>query len=287
MSDKIPGSGHFKSRDGLTFFERRWMPEGDVLGHVALIHGYGEHCSRYEHVAHALNAGGFAVYTYDQRGFGRSPGRRGYIQEFQQLVEDLDVFVNAVRPRAGKQPFFLFGHSMGGLVLANYYVRYHPPVCGMIFSSPFLAVGDQVSPVLLAMAGVLGRVTPWLPVLDLELGAISRLKDVVEKAMTDPMSYHGKIHARTGAQMQMAIQQVQPKLHLIDAPLYIMHGTADRLTPIEGSHLLHEKAGATDKTLKIYEGGYHELFNDLDSELVLADIVGWLRARAGKAQTVC
>ncbi|MCC6144707.1 MAG: lysophospholipase [Candidatus Hydrogenedentes bacterium] len=281
MSDKIPGSGHFTSRDGLQFFERRWLPEGPVAGHVALIHGYGEHCSRYEHVAHAMNAGGFAVHTYDQRGFGRSPGRRGYINSFAQLVDDADDFIKAVRPRVGKQPFFIFGHSMGGLVLANYYVRYRPPVSGLIFSGPFLAVGSQVSPVLVAMAGVMGRLTPWLPVLDLELQAISRIKEVVDRALSDPMSYHGKIHARTGAQMQLAIQQVQPKLATIEVPLYIMHGTADRLTPLEGSEILHAQAASTDKTLRIYEGGYHELFNDLDSDKVLGDIVGWLKVRAG------
>lgn len=280
MTEELPpNAGHFKTADAQALFERRWEPGAPPRAHLVIIHGYAEHCSRYAHVAEAFNQIGVAVHAYDQRGFGRSPGRPGYIDDFAQLTADLDAYLEHIQPRVNGAPLFLFGHSMGGLVLANYCIDRRPDTEGLLFSSPFLAVGPQVSPILVKLAAVLGKLTPWLPVLALELDAISRDPEVVAASKADPLTYHGKIHARTGAQMNAAIQRAQPRLNEITAPLYIFHGTADRLTPIEGARMLHDRAASGDKTFKTYQDGYHELFNDTIRGQVIEEFIQWTASR--------
>ena len=106
--------GAFKSHDGLELFERGWEPRSLARACVVHLHGYGEHCSRYAEMARVLNGAGFSVHTYDQRGFGRSPGKRGYINDFDVLLTDLDTFLAHVKPRIADRPWFLMGHSIGG-----------------------------------------------------------------------------------------------------------------------------------------------------------------------------
>lgn len=268
----------FQSRDGLDFFEISWLPAGTPRGHVVLVHGYAEHCRRYAHVAAFLNALGFAVHSYDQRGHGKSPGKRGYIAQFDTLLDDLDTYFAHIQSRFAGQPVFLMGHSMGGLVVTRYVQTRTLPLCGLVLSSSLLAIGD-VSPFLIALAGVLGKLTPTLPVLALDAKAISRDPREVAAYESDPLVYHGKILARTGAELNAAIKAAQARFGSITLPVYAIHGTEDALAPVAGSRLLVAGLGSTDKTLREYEGGYHELFNEPERELVLTGVGDWLQGR--------
>jgi len=271
--------GCFKSVDHLDFYERRWEPAGRAKADLVLLHGYGEHCSRYDHVGKALSLAGIAVHTYDQRGYGRSPGKRAYIDDFNVLLGDLDVYLAHLQPRLEGAPFFMMGHSMGGMVLAAYMQTRQVPVRGLIFSSPFLALNDDVPKILLALASILGAITPWLPVARVDNAGLSRDPKVVEAADKDPLSYHGMVKARTGAQFNAVIGRIQADFEAITAPVYIIHGGEDRIVPNAGSRMLYERCSSTDKTLKIYEGGYHELWNDLEKEAVISGIRDWILAR--------
>ncbi len=271
--------GTFKSHDGLDFYERGWAPDGPVRARVVHLHGYGEHCSRYAEMAQIFNQSGFSVHTYDQRGYGRSPGKRAYIHDFDVLLKDVDTFLEHIRPRISGLPWFFMGHSMGGLALASYVETRKIDARGLIFSSPFLAINDDVPAFLLKIAGVLGTLTPWMPVSRVDNTCISRDPKIVEEAGKDPLAYHGFVHARTGAQFNSAIARARAGFQRITAPVYIIHGGDDRIVPNAGSILLHEQCGSKDKSLKIYDGGYHELWNDLDKRAVLAGICDWMAAR--------
>jgi len=275
----MSAEGYFKSADHLDFYERRWEPEMHSKANLVLLHGYGEHCSRYDHVGKALSEAGIAVYTYDQRGYGRSPGKRAYIDNFDALLADLDVYLEHVQPRLKDLPFFMMGHSMGGMVLAAYMQTRQAPVRGLIFSSPFLALNDDVPKILLALANVLGAITPWLPVARVDNSGLSRDPKVVEAADNDPLSYHGMVKARTGAQFNAVLGRIQPNFEAISAPIYVIHGEEDRIVPNAGSRMLYERCSSADKTLKIYAGGYHELWNDLEKEAVISGIRDWILAR--------
>ena len=271
--------GKFKSHDGLDFYERGWVPDEPVRARVVHLHGYGEHCSRYAEMAQIFNRSGFSVHTYDQRGYGRSPGKRAYIHDFDVLLKDVDTYLDHIHPRISGLPWFFMGHSMGGLVLASYVETRKIDARGLIFSSPFLAINDDVPKFLLKIAGVLGTLTPWMPVSRVDNTCLSRDPKIVEEAGKDPLAYHGYVRARTGAQFNRAITRARGGFHRITAPVCIIHGGDDRIVPNAGSKLLHEQCGSKDKSLKIYEGGYHELWNDLDKRAVLAGICDWMAAR--------
>lgn len=274
----MPTEGRFKSRDGLDFFEMAWLPEGTARAHLVLVHGYAEHCRRYAAFAQFLNALGIAVHAYDHRGHGQSPGKRGFIARFDTLLDDLDTYFEHVQPRFAGAPVFLMGHSMGGLVVTRYVQTRTLPLRGLIASSPLLATGD-VSPLLVALAGILGKLTPNLPVLGLDAKAISRDPREVAAYEADPLVYHGKILARTGAELNGAIKAAQARFSAITLPLYVIHGTADSLAPLAGGRMLHAGAASSDKTLREYEGGYHELLNEGERELVMTSLGDWLTKR--------
>ncbi len=275
MSEPIP----LRTQDGAQLFTRRWDPDGEPRAHLALLHGYGEHSGRYERVAAALKGIGVAVHAYDQRGHGRSPGKRGYVRDIDELIDDFGLFVTRIREEAGDKSVFLMGHSLGGMVLALYAERETPAATGLIFSSPFLALPDDVSSLLIALAGVLGTLTPWLPVASMDTSGVSRDPAVVEAYEADPLNYHGKVLARTGAQFNEGIRRAQAEFQAITAPLLVFHGSGDRLVPPTGSKLLHERCGSSDKTLTLYPDGYHEMHNEPEKEQVLTAMCDWIERR--------
>lgn len=260
------------------FFGRRWIAAGEPKGAVGIVHGYGEHCGRYDQVARYFAGRGYEVYSYDQRGHGQSPGERAYIDNFDHYVGDLSVFLDFLMPQL-TLPFFLMGQSMGGLVLARYAVQHAAPARGLIFSSAALAVSRDISPMLQRVSGVLGAMAPRLPVVPLDTSGFSRDPAVALAYQRDPLVHHGKVMAGTGAAILSATRDIQERMSAISLPLLILHGTADPICEPEGSRKLYGQAAAVDKTLKLYEGGYHELYNDLVKEEMLADIVSWLDAR--------
>lgn len=272
--------GFFKMRDGLDFFERRWEPTDDARVNLVLIHGYGEHCSRYSEVGRTFNAHGIAVHTFDQRGYGRSPGKRAYIDDFDVLLDDMDCYLDHIRPLLAGKPWFIMGHSMGGLVLANYVETRKVDARGLVFCSPFLGFSDDIPKYLIALADILGTVAPWLPVNNVDNTKLSRDPKIVEAANNDPLGFHGRCKARTGAQFNRAITRARAGYGTITLPMYVIHGSSDQIVPPSGSRLLYEQAGSKDKTYKLYEGGYHELWNDLEKEAVLRGIAEWVLSKA-------
>lgn len=264
---------------GDTYYERRWPLESSK-GHIVIVHGFGEHCARYDHVAAAFNADGYSVYSYDQRWHGRSPGKRAYIEDFARLPRDLNEYLAHIHGVIGDAPYFIFAHSMGGLVTSRFLESCTPPATlrGVVFSSPFFQVPDDVSPMLIKLAGFLGTYAPWLPVSKLDSDAVSRLPEVIKEYDADPLNNHGPILARTGAQINNAVIAGRAEAAKITLPVYLFHGDADRLAMCAGSQFLHDKVGSADKALRIYPGGFHELFNDLVKDQVLADVLQWYNA---------
>jgi acylglycerol lipase len=268
--------GNFKAADGLSLFEQWWETETGPKAAVAIVHGLAEHSSRYVHVAEHLARGGYAVDTFDLRGHGRSEGRRAFIRSFDEFLADLDLFLGRVRARHRRTPVFLLGHSMGGGITPLFVITRKPEIRGLILSAGALKISDDISPLLIRMSGIVGRILPKLPTIKLDSSAISRDPEVVKHYDNDPLNYRGGTPARTGAEIVRATRRIQAQMEAITLPLLILHGTADRLTDIEGSKQLYARAGSSDKTLKLYDGLYHEILNEPEKARVLEDIVHWL-----------
>lgn len=267
------------TEDGLSLHTQQWHPHAPPKALVVLVHGYAEHCGRYDHVARALTNQSAAVFAYDQRGYGRSEGRRAYVDHFDTYLNDLDLFLERVRTNHPALPLFFFGHSMGGLVVLKYVLDREVTPRGLMLSAPALEINPGLAPLLRRFAQLLGRLAPTLPTTRSPKGSISRDEEVVEEAQNDPLNYDGRVPARTGAEMLRAGAEVRSQLDAVTTPFLVFHGTADVLAIPEWSKRLYERAAAEDKTLKLYEGLYHETFNEPERGQVLSDLAAWLAPR--------
>lgn len=272
----------FQAGDGVQLFERSWLPEGDPKSVVVIVHGYAEHSGRYQHVAERLVGSGHTVYAFDLRGHGRSQGKRTYVRSLDEHVTDLEGFLACVRQREPALPLFLLGHSMGGTIVTLFLISTEHDVRGAILSGAGLKLPGGISRILQWLLTVLGRFAPRLPVRKLKSEDISRDETVVSRYDTDPLVYRGRMHAGTATAVIQAIRTIQARMEAIALPLLLLHGTSDSLTEPEGSSQLYQRAGSPDKTLKLYEGLYHEVLNEPEKEQVLADLIEWLNRQTGE-----
>ncbi|MFC3415358.1 alpha/beta hydrolase [Algoriphagus hitonicola] len=271
---------NYQTPDGVNLFLQAWMPENPRAS-LLLIHGLGEHSGRYGKLVQGLTELGIAVFTFDGRGHGKSdlPKPSAYFDSFEEYLKDIHALFGKVKSYVPGLPSFIFGHSMGGGMAASYALKYRPEVNGIILSAPAIKEAEGTSALLVAISGVLNRISPKLKALVLDIVGISRIPEELEKYKNDPLVYQGKIPVRTGYELLQMMRFIQSNVYRFDFPFLIMHGTADRLTNPKGSRLLFDKSSSRDKTLKIFEGAYHELLNDSDQEEVLSLILDWVKER--------
>jgi acylglycerol lipase len=265
---------------GLRIHVRTWLPDGDPTGVVVVAHGFAEHGGRYAAVAERLVGDGLAVRAVDHRGHGLSEGKRTSVVRFDDYVDDLTTVIAQARERWPSLRIVLLGHSMGGLIALDLAVRPGGPPDGLVVSAP-AACPREVSKFALAVGRALSRVAPDTGVLRLPLNRISRDPAVVDAYNNDPLVFRTPIRARLGAEMLVAMDRVDAGLPSLRVPLLVMQGTADGLVdPGCGPHV-YERAGSADKTLKMYDGLWHEIFNEPERDHVLGDLTGWLRTHLG------
>lgn len=243
---------------------------------LLVVHGVCEHSGRYTNLINHFIPKGYAVCGLDHRGHGRSEGLRGYVERFSDYLNDLKAFFDIVRREHSDTKIFLVGHSMGGLIATVYAVRYQHELAGLLLSGSVLKVGSNWSPALIMVSRVLSVVVPRIGITTLDVSTLSQDQTVVDAAMNDPLYYRGKISARLGGELIKTMQELPCQMPEIKLSILIMHGTADRLSEPEGSQMLYERISSEDKTLKLYEGFYHEIFNEPGSEQVFADMEAWL-----------
>lgn len=272
-------TGYFAPAEGGSIFYSHWRPEGEVRALILIVHGLAEHCLRYERLAEYLNAQGYAVCALDLPGHGQSDGRRGFINDFDDYLAAVLGLRDKMAAQYKYRPVILLGHSMGGLVSTRLVQRSQEGFAGLVLSAPALAVAQQPSRLLKFVVRLLSKLMPKLGVLQLDSNAVSRDEDVVAAYAADPLNYTGKIPARTVAEMFAAMAGSEDAASQVKLPLLLMHGEADSMTAVNGSRSLYEAASAPDKTLQVYPGLYHEIFNEPEWEQVYADLLAWLNQR--------
>lgn len=281
VTDTGPGvkgdQDSFVGARGLRIHHRTWLPAGQTTGVVIIAHGFAEHGGRYARVAERLTTDGFAVRAPDHRGHGLSEGKRTSVVRFADYVDDLSTVIAQGRARWQGLQLFLLGHSMGGLIALDLALRSDASIDGLILSAP-AACPREMSKVTLTIGRALSRVAPNTGVVRLPLNRISRDPAVVDAYNHDPLVFRTPIRARLGAEMLTAMERVDARLPSLQVPLLVMQGTADGLVdPGCGPHV-YARAGSADKTLKMYDGLWHEIFNEPERDHVLDDLTRWLRA---------
>src|SRR5262249_3006374 len=203
-----------------------------------------DYSAHYTALAERLVSHGYAVYAFDLRGHGRSRGDRAYVNDFDEYLDDLDVFLDRVKKREPNRPLFLFGHSMGGAIVTLYTITHKPELKGLLLSGAALKVGSDISSFLVGVTKIIAAIGPDLPVMELEDEAFARDPAVVREMSADPFILHIKGPAQTAAEVLRAIERIQASMESLTVPVLILHGEADRLTNPEGSKELNQRAGS-------------------------------------------
>jgi acylglycerol lipase len=270
--------GQFKGVRNATIYYQAWLPEGNVNAVLLIVHGLGEHSGRYLNVVNHFVPLGYGVYGFDHPGHGKSEGVREGVERFADYTDTLRVCDEMVKNRQTGTPVFLLGHSMGGLIASCYLLDHQADFRGAVISAPLVKAGGKVSPVTILMGRILSALAPRMGLLALDAEGISRDPEVVKAYVGDPLVFHGKTPARLAAELLKAMQRVTAEAGKITLPFIVLQGSADKLVDPGGAQMLYDKARSKDKTIKIYEGLYHEVFNEPERARVLKDVETWLAA---------
>ncbi|MEO8624174.1 MAG: lysophospholipase [bacterium] len=265
------------SNAGLSLSYRSWLPTGTPRGVVVIVPGFNSHSGYYAWVASQCVAKDLAVYALDLRGRGLSDGERFYVEQFADYAADVAALVTHVKSQQPGLKLFLLGHSAGGVVACLYTIDHQAELAGLICES--FAFKIPAPDFALAVFKGLAHIAPHAHVLHLKNEDFSRDPSTVQAMNDDPLIAHETQPTRTLAEMVKADERLEREFPRITLPLLILHGTHDKATKPSGSQQFFDSAGSTDKTLKLYDGAYHDPLNDTGKEEVMADITAWIDAR--------
>ena len=268
----------FSGAGGLSLFRQTWRPAGPTRAVLINVHGLGDHSGLYPTLVEHCTTRGIVVHAPDVRGNGRSAGQRAYVERWEEYREDLERFVELVRQEEPDRPIFLLGNSLGGLIVLDYALHRPGGIRGIIAASPPLGRLGVPAP-LLGLGRLLSRVWPRFSLrTGMDLSGLARDPVVVETVLADPL-FHRAGTARLSTEVVAAIARVQAAAPRFPLPLLVLHGSADRMVPPDGSRAFVARVGHPDRELREYAGAFHVLFADLERERVLTDVEQWIAAR--------
>ena len=270
------------SSDGIRMFGCEWKPaEGrPVKAVIGIVHGMGEHTGRYRHMANMFTSEGYAVLSFDQRGHGRSGGRRGDCPNYEALLEGVDFLLAEMKRRHPRTPAFLYAHSMGGNVTLNYLLRRKPKLCGAVVAGPWLKLAASRPPMAILARRIVERLAPGTTKLRYLIAERSTSDpDMIRRNAEDPYR-HGKVTARFFYLVQKAGLWALAHARELSVPLLLLHGGDDRITSINASRLFAERAL---HKCAFYEwpGFRHELHNETGRQEVFGVVLHWLNGQLG------
>lgn len=269
--------GKLTAKDSLSLYWKAWLPDGAPRAVVHLIHGYAEHIERYQNVVNELIPAGYAIFGKDHRGHGKSGGKRGHVESFQDFIDDERQFaLEVIRPAFPDTPCFMLGHSMGSIIAINYAEQHQDHLKGLVLSGTGSSPGKGIPTAIMVITKILSRVLPGIHVKSpLPPEFISRDTDVVRAYVNDPLVYN-VITPRLAEQLQTYLLIGASNAQRISLPVLIQHGSAD--TSFSGQQELLDGIAAKDKTFILYEGLRHEVYNEIpgDRATVLSDLHAWL-----------
>ncbi|HEU5102584.1 MAG TPA: alpha/beta hydrolase [Roseiflexaceae bacterium] len=267
------------AEDKTRLYAQCWQPDGAAKGVVCLVHGLGEHSSRYAHVAAALAEAGYVLLTFDLRGHGKSQGARGDVASYDTHMDDIKRLIAEAGERYPALPRFLYGHSMGGNLAPNYALRRSPQLQGVIATGPWLRAAFDPPAWRVRAGRALHKLRPALPQpAGLDVTAVSRDPAVVRAYQDDPLN-HDTISLRMYFSGYQAGVWALERAAEFALPLLLMHGGADRLTSAAASREFAAKI-KHGCTYKEWVALFHEIHNEPEQQQVFAFMIDWLNAHS-------
>jgi acylglycerol lipase len=270
--------GNFKGVRNASIYYQAWLPDGKVKAVLFIVHGLGEHSGRYTNVVNRFVPSGYAVYGLDQIGHGKSEGGREQVERFEDFTDNLTIYYNMVKAWQPGKPIFLYGHSLGGLIGCYHLLDHQADFKGAVISAALVRVPANISPLTVTVGKMLSAIAPKAGVIPLNAAGISRDPAVVKAYEDDPLVFHGKTPARLSAEMLKAMMRITAEAGRITLPVFILQGSADKLVDPGDAQLLYDKVSSNDKTLRMYDGLYHEVHNEPEREMMFKDLEAWLKA---------
>jgi alpha-beta hydrolase superfamily lysophospholipase len=271
--------GFFTGPRSKQIYYQSWLPSGEPRAVLLIVHGLAEHCGRYMNIVNYFVPRGYAVYGLDQIGHGKSEGTRVFVERFEEFITATKTFFDMIQTWQPSKPVFIVGHSMGSLIGAVYLLDYQDELEGAIISGTMVKVPDHVTSNTVTMGKIFSALLPKVGIVGVEAEHISSDPAVVEAYVNDPLVYIGKSTARLAAEMLKAMQDFPSRASQITLPITIVQGGEDKLVNVNDSQLLYDMVSSTDKTVKVYDGFDHEVFNEPGREMVFEDIYAWLETR--------
>ena len=266
----------FKGKDNVTIYAKKDIVE-NPKANVVIVHGICEHLDRYDYLVSKLNKEGYNVYRYDARGHGRSEGKKGDLNKYQDYLDDLNTYIDIVRQEYPNLKIVLLGHSMGGLVSTSYASVYKDKIDYLVLSGAANITPKQARAL---------KILPMFLIKNINyknnLGdGVCSDKAVVEKYNSDPLVLK---EATMGLMKNVFItgcKLVKDNISNICVPTLVMHGKEDGIVDSSTATWTYENLTVEDKELKIYAGLFHEIFNELEKDVVIDDVLHWLNERVG------
>jgi len=269
----------WKGTQNISIYHQRWEPDAAAKAVVCLVHGLGEHSGRYSRLTQCLNENRYSVMACDLPGHGKSGGPRGHVDTFEEFMQTIDLLLEKARSLHPQQPCFLYGHSLGGILVLAYVLQRKPALSGVIVTSPGLSNALEQQKLKVALSKILGNLVPKLTLdTGLDSAMISRDPDVVRAYQADPL-VHSKASTAMAKNTFAVIPWIFQHAAEFSLPLLVMHGGKDELAYPTGSERFCQ-AVSGDCTYKRWEGMAHELHNEPEKEDVFAYLLSWLDLRA-------
>jgi acylglycerol lipase len=259
------------------FFGQYWQPENPKAV-IVLVHGMGEHSTRYTtSVVPKMTENNIAVVAFDHFGHGKTKGKRGHTPSYEAVLKSIDKAIEKASNLYPSLPVFLYGHSMGGNAVINYVLRKQNSLTGVIASSAFLRLAFQPPAWKLGLGKMMLKIAPSITLgNELDPNDVSRVEEEVKKYINDPL-VHDKVSPNFSLPFIDAGEWAIENAEKLNLPMLLIHGTDDKIIDYKGSEAFAKKSQLAD--LKLYNGGYHELHNDICKEEVLRDVVNWVNSK--------
>ncbi|WP_372755309.1 lysophospholipase [Labilibaculum sp.] len=267
-----------RSFDNTRLFVQTWFPEKDCKASICLVHGIGEHSSRYHEWAEQFAEQGFAIVSYDQRGHGLSEGKRGVISSYDDFMQDIDVMLDYTNNLFPNATSFLYGHSMGGGEVLHHLTNRKTNYLGVISTSPWIISQEAPPKFLLPIIRAFNKVIPSFSITtSFNAKLLSHDKQVWKKYEEDELIHH-RISFRLFIDAYDAGCALLKNTKSLQKPLLLLHGNADEITDCHASKLFADSVGNNCTHIQ-YDKAYHELHHEFCKQQVFQDILSWINAQ--------